>query len=174
MNESKYTWSPMETGTFVPVAVALGLSLLVIARSKGFVPVLDHANLAFHEAGHLIFGILGQTMGLYGGTLGQLVFPTVALVAFWHRKESVSFVFSGIWVCENFLNIARYMADARAQVLPLVGGGDHDWTRILSRWGVLHLDTKLAGLLSFLSWVGMLALVGWLAWRWRDESSNNN
>lgn len=33
-----------------------------------------------------------------------------------------------VWLGENLLNIARYLGDARAQVLPLVGGGEHDWT----------------------------------------------
>lgn len=42
------------------------------------------------------------------------------------------------------LNIARYVGDARAQVLPPVGSGGHDWTEILSRWGALALDTRIA------------------------------
>ena len=50
-----------------------------------------------------------------------------------------------VWLGENLFNVARYMADARAQELPLVGNGDHDWTEIFSRWNVLPLDERIAG-----------------------------
>lgn len=58
------------------------------------------------------------------------------------------------------------MADARAQVLPLVGSGEHDWTEIFSRWGVLGRDTGIAGFVTLLGWLGVLIAWGWLARRW--------
>ena len=58
---------------------------------------------------------------MYGGTLGQLAIPAGIAVAFWARRDAVGCAVMGFWYFENFLNIARYMADARAQVLPLVG-----------------------------------------------------
>lgn len=67
---------------------------------------------------------------------------------------------------QNWLNVARYMADARAQLLPLVGGGEHDWNALFARWGLLPHDTAIAGSVSFLGWTGMLACWCWLAWRW--------
>ena len=117
------SWNEVTTAKLI--ATSLGLLLLFIAVFRDndrFIFLIDHTNLAFHEAGHVIFGLFGQTLGLYGGTLGQLVFPLVALVAFWLRREAVSFALAGVWFFENYLNIAHYMADARAQVLPLVGG----------------------------------------------------
>jgi hypothetical protein len=85
------------------------------------------------------------------------------------RREPVSFALAGVWLFENFLNIARYMADARAQVLPLVGGGEHDWTEIFSRWRVLAYDTRIAGFVTFVGWSGMIAMALWLAWRWHED-----
>ena len=73
---------------------------------------------------------------------------------------------TGFWYFENFLNISRYMADARAQVLPLVGGGEHDWTAIFSRWGVLSSDTAIAAIVAGLGWLGMIGVWSWLVWRW--------
>jgi hypothetical protein len=35
------------------------------------------------------------------------------------------------WSGENMINVGRYIADARAQLLPLIGG-DHDWAVLLS------------------------------------------
>ena len=62
------------------------------------------------------------------------------------------------------------MADARAMVLPLVTAGDsdyieHDWHTIFSSLGMLQYDTKIAAVVSFLGWLGMLATVFWLRCR---------
>jgi hypothetical protein len=109
-------WLPLErTDVWLSVAAVCALFAIILFDDDGFVVVLDHANLAFHEAGHPFFGMLGGTLGLYGGTLGQLVFPIVAAVSFWRRRHAVGVALSGVWLFENFLNIARYMADARAQ-----------------------------------------------------------
>ncbi|WP_028454869.1 hypothetical protein [Chitinilyticum litopenaei] len=149
-------------------AIALG-TLWVLWQALGgdqWVPLLDGANLLFHEAGHPLFGIVSERLTVYGGTLGQLVFPCVVLWHFWRRRESASAGVAALWLLENGLNIGRYMADARAQQLPLVGNGEHDWTEILSRWGMLQLDTLLAGLLRGACVLGMLAVLLVLARCW--------
>lgn len=153
------------------VGTVVALAFVYRASFDGFIPVLDHANLAFHEAGHVFFGIFGPTLGLYGGTLGQLVFPAVVTVSFWRKGAPVSTALGLLWLFQNFLNIARYMADAQAQRLPLVGGGDHDWFNILSRWGALSADTTLARLLTTLAWLGMFATSIWIGIVWlRDRN----
>ena len=134
------------TGFFALIAV-------LISDDDGFVYIIDDANLLFHEAGHLISGFLGPTMGLYGGTLGQLVIPVVCGVAFLRQGSWVSVSVSPLWLFENFFNIARYVADARAQALPLVGGGEHDWANILSRWRALEHDATMATILVVMGWV---------------------
>ena len=161
-------WHEVSTGKIIVTSVGLLLFFVILTRSTdGFVFLIDHANLAFHEAGHPIFGFFGERLGLYGGTLGQLFFPAVAATLFWLRREAVSFALAGVWFFENFLNIAHYMADARAQFLPLVGGGEHDWTNIFSRWGVLHYDTKIASAVNTLGWLGMTTMWLWSIWRWQ-------
>ena len=72
------------------VGVAI-ISLMILRSESGHVFLLDGANLLFHEAGHPVFGILGPTMGLYGGTLGQFVFPVVIIIGFWRQGAVVSF-----------------------------------------------------------------------------------
>jgi hypothetical protein len=56
------------------------------------------------------------------------------------------------------------MADARAQLLPLVGGGEHDWYHIFSRWDLLNRDTDIAFVTQMLGWLGM---IGCMVWLWR-------
>lgn len=163
-------WQPITNRAFLAASVSILILVLLLAVDEdGFLLVLDHANLVFHEAGHVIFGFLGPTAGLYGGTLGQLTFPAVTCAIFWRRGEPVPFALTGVWLFQNFVNISRYVADARAQQLPLVGGGDHDWFRILGRWGVLSSDTTFASLLSLAGWLGMIAAWGWLLLRWNQE-----
>ena len=147
--------------------------LLVVAwfsnTGERWVWFLDGANLLFHEAGHPIFGLLWSPLMVYGGTLMQLILPAVACGSFWTRRETASFAVACMWLSQNFWNIARYMADARAQELPLVGSGEHDWAMIFTDWDVLPLDTSIAGFTRMIGWAGMLAAAGWLTWRWRND-----
>jgi hypothetical protein len=164
-NDYHSDWPPLKPAEVgLSFAAVVALFAIIVFDDDGFVLLLDHANLAFHEAGHLFFGVLGATLGLYGGTLGQLVFPIVAVVSFWQRRHAIGVAFGGVWLFENFLNIARYMADARAQLLPLVGGGEHDWYLIFSRWGSLNRDTDIASVTRALGWLGMIGCILWL-WR---------
>lgn len=140
---------------------ALGLFALILLATD-FVPVLDHFNLAMHEAGHLLFAIFGSTASLYGGTLMQFVFPAAVTWQFHRQGQPLAAAAGVAWALQNLQYTALYMADARAQQLPLVGGGEHDWYIILGRWGLLNWDTRLAGLLEFSSWLGLAALAWWV------------
>ena len=167
----KCEWEPSTKTRLAGFAVGLLLFFLILFRSEpGFMFVLDHANLLFHEAGHPIVGLFSSRLEPYGGTVGQLAFPVILAVTCWRKGQAIGFAASCIWFFENWLNIARYMADARELQLPLVGGGDHDWNTILSRWGWLQYDTGIAAGLRVAAWVGMLASCAWLAWRgWLDR-----
>ncbi len=144
-------WRPVANAQLA----AAGAGILVLfywlaVDEDGFLTILDHVNLAFHEAGHLFFRPFGDTASLYGGTLGQLIMPAIAMIAFWRRRDTIGFFVAGVWFFQNFQSIARYMADARARLLPLVGGGDHDWFNIFYRWDALQRDTAIANLTSSL------------------------
>jgi len=105
---------------------------------------LDYVNLPFHESGHIFFRPFGETMQFLGGTISQLVWPFLLLFYFLRKKEWLSVSFCLFWFGENFLNISKYVADARAMVLPLVGGGIHDWNFLLSKWDLLKYDHAIA------------------------------
>ncbi|MFH2011631.1 MAG: hypothetical protein ABIJ37_02840 [Pseudomonadota bacterium] len=153
------------------IVFTTGFLLLIIALladNDGFIFIIDHANLLFHEAGHIIFGIFGSTLGLYGGTLGQLLFPVVTAITFLRQAALVSFSVSILWFFENFFNIARYMADARAHDLPLVGSGEHDWTRIFSSLGLLNYDTAIANFVRFIGWLGLISTMLFVTYQWNQ------
>lgn len=140
---------------------------LLLSGDPGWTPILDSANLAFHEAGHMFYGVFGDTAALYGGVLGQLTFPIVVMIVFFFRREVHGVAVGAIWAAQNLFNIARYMADARARELPLVGGGEHDFEHIFTRWGVLHRDVDIASTTRTIGWIGIAAALAWLAWRYR-------
>lgn len=117
---------------------------LLLAREPVFIPILDHVNLAFHEAGHIIFGFFGEFVQYLGGTLSQLLWPLVCMVHFRGRGDRVSAEVCLWWTGENLLNISFYAADAIRQDLPLVGGGVHDWTYLLTATGLIA-KTDLVG-----------------------------
>jgi hypothetical protein len=168
----RHEWDTVTKRKLVGFVVGVGLFLLLVLRSEpGFVFVLDHANLLFHEAGHPLVGAVSSRLEPYGGTIGQLAFPCVLAAAFWRKRRTLGFAAACIWFFENWFNIARYMADARRQELPLVGGGDHDWTTILVRWNLLQYDTRIAAVLGLVGWLGIAATCAWVVWRaWRDRA----
>jgi hypothetical protein len=137
-------------------------------RGNGWVPLLDDANFGVHEAGHPLFGIFSNRLAVYGGTLMQLALPAVCVFEFWRRRDTLSYALCGIWLGESVLNVARYMADARAMQLPLAGFGEnvlHDWNLIFSRWGLLQQDVILANGVRVIAWAGIAASLGFLAYR---------
>lgn len=104
----------------------------------------DFVNLAFHEGGHVVFGLLGvRFIMVAGGTLMQLILPGAATLHFLKRGEKISACIALFWLGQNFLGIGHYIADARAQQLDLLAGGVHDWTYLLETTGVLIHDEGL-------------------------------
>jgi hypothetical protein len=106
--------------------------------------LLDGVDLAIHETGHLVFAPFGEFVGFLGGTLFQLMLPVAFVVYFWRRTDRHAATVALWWVAQNCWNVSVYVADARAQALPLVGGGEHDWAYLLGRLGWLQYDQALA------------------------------
>ncbi len=164
---------PVTLTAFLGVAgFALLITIVRFKSGQDWVPILDSANLVIHEAGHPIVGLFSHRLMVYGGTLFQLLFPALVTFHFKRGGDAVGYVFGLVWLGENLLNVARYMADARTHLLPLVGGGEHDWSEIFSRWGVLDSDTAIAGFTAFLGWSLMAAAPARLFKAWLDTSQN--
>jgi len=125
---------------------------------------LDGVNLAFHEAGHLFFAFFGQTLQMLGGTIFQLGVPVLCSLHFARRGRAFETALCGVWLGESVMNVARYMADAQAMVLPLVGGGIHDWNWLLGRLDLVHHCRTLGAVVHGL---GSLIVVASLVASWR-------
>lgn len=163
-------WKPVSKPALGAWMAAYALFLLYALAHRGVAGPLDNFNLITHEGGHMLFGHFGRFLGLIGGTVLQLVVPLALAVYFARQRHLPGTAFGLFLFFQNFLVIAIYMADARAQTLDLVstGGGDiieHDWLNIFSDFGVLHHDRRIARLTDLLGWAGMVGSVAWFGWR---------
>jgi hypothetical protein len=152
-----------------------GFLMYAFSAHGGFL-FIDSANLVVHEGGHNLFGWFGPTLGLWGGTLLQWLVPLLLAAYFFSQRETAGFVFCLFFFFENWLYTATYMADARAQILPLVTTGDpdfveHDFYAIFTSLGILNYDTKIAAVVRVLGWCGMLAAAAWLSTRSQATAS---
>lgn len=136
---------------------------IVCLRRPDEYRLLDSLDLAIHETGHLVFAPFGEFLQMLGGTLFQLLVPVTFAWYFWKRQDRFAAAVVLFWVAQNFWNIARYIADARAQELPLVGGGEHDWAYLLGTLGWLRHDQTLS---TSVTAVGFLIFVAsiWFGW----------
>lgn len=125
---------------------------------------LDGVNLLIHEAGHVVFGPLGETMAVAGGTILQLFFPLAFVFHFWRRGRRFEAAVCGVWASESFMYTARYLGDARMQELPLIGGHIHDWNYLLGQAGLLERAEGLGVGLHMAASLAAIAFV-WLAWK---------
>jgi hypothetical protein len=163
-------WKPISRPALVAWLIFYLAFLAYAFSAHGGFLFIDSANLVVHEGGHNLFGWFGATLGLWGGTLLQWLVPLLLAIYFFTQRQIAGFVFCLFFFFENWLYTATYMADARAQVLPLVTTGDpdfveHDFYAIFSGLGVLNHDTQIAWAIRVLGWCGMIAVVCWMAAR---------
>ncbi len=137
-----------------------------------FGSILSGITLGVHELGHLLFSPLGRWLGVAGGSLTQALMPLAVAYGFLRQRDYFAIAVAGAWESMSLANLATYIADARAQELPLAspfaGDPEHDWHFLLSSTGMLRYDGHIAGwvrLAAFLVLAGSLALGAWLCVR---------
>jgi hypothetical protein len=169
-------WKPVSRIQLYAWLVFYGLLLLFLGAHWGELTLLDNVHLPIHEGGHLLFGWLGETLGLWGGTLLQLLVPALLAVSFAVRRELPGTVFCAFFFFHSLTGVATYMADALRQELPLVTVGaaadeaQHDWVRIFSSLGLLPHAIQIGNLTRLVAWAGMVGTLAWFAWRQRQTA----
>lgn len=139
------------------VIAGLFLFYLQWLKKDNYFSFLDFVNLGFHEAGHIFLGFFGRFIMFLGGTIFQLLIPAVCLAHLKRRGANLGWQLCLFWLGENLLNISIYAADAIKQELPLVGGGEHDWTYLLTE---THLIAHPAGVARVIFLAGS-AVIFW-------------
>ena len=125
-------------------------------------------SLPFHEAGHILLSPFGPFVTAAGGSALQVLVPVACWVAFstsspdpWGRMVAAW------WTGQNLLDLAPYIADARALRLVLLGGRTgaevegHDWEFLLGQLGLLQWDHRLAWTVHALGAALMITALAW-------------
>jgi len=136
---------------YLSFILLLPIVIYLIVNKGEFILFVDHLNLLFHEGGHGIFSIFGQFIYTLGGSLMQVIIPSLFILYFAVNRQRLGVQISLIFLAQNFMNIGVYVSDARDQNLPLIGGNNtyHDWTFILSRINMLEYDKTIGDIFYF-------------------------
>jgi hypothetical protein len=174
----KSDWDPIPRWALFAWTGFYLLFLYQLARGTGFLLLMDGVFVPIHEGGHLLFRFFGEFLNIVGGTLLQLGVPVALAIYFLFQRQAQGVAFCMFFFFEQFLPIAAYMADARAQDLPLLTIGEsdyviHDWNYLFGKFGVLPHDVQIAATVRFIGWLGMLSVAGWLIWRGLNDSARS-
>lgn len=133
------TWLP--SILLVPIIVWLILN-------RGQFSWIDNADLVIHEAGHVFFMFFGKFIYTLGGTLMQIILPSLIVWYFWKNNYRTGSQVGLLWLGQNFINISVYAADASTQALPLLGGNKvyHDWNYILGTLNLLLYSSAVGSM----------------------------
>jgi hypothetical protein len=139
-------------------------------QNPEFWSLFSAINLCIHEGGHILMRPLGDLPHVAGGTLAQLAAPVAAMLILGKQRDYFGVAFALGWLGTNLVGVGYYMADARAQALPLVtaegGGGDtiHDWNYLFGHFGLLAYDERIGVAVRGSAVVVMLAALAFGAW----------
>ncbi len=163
-------WQPVPRAVLLIASAFYALFLLQAMRGTGLASWMELVFVPIHEGGHLLFRFFGEFLNIAGGTILQLAVPLMLAAYFLFHRQLQGTAFCTFFFFEQLLPISTYMADARAQQLPLLTVGDadyviHDWNYLFGRFGVLDHDTQIAHAVRAIGWIGMLGTVAWMVWR---------
>jgi hypothetical protein len=169
-------WKPISRTAFIVWMGFYGLLLIYLAGHFSELTYLDNVHLPIHEGGHLLFGWFGPTLGVWGGTILQLLVPALLAAGFVTRADLLGTTFCAMGLFHSLTGVATYMIDALRLELPLVTVGApadeacHDWVRIFGGLGVLPHATQIGTATRLLAWTGFLATLAWFSWRYYQQT----
>jgi hypothetical protein len=170
LEQLENAWQPVSLAVMAVACAFYGLFLLQAAHGSGPLLMIDLVFIPIHEGGHLLFRWFGEFLAVAGGTLLQLGVPLMLAAFFFFQRQVPGTAFCLFFFFEQLLPVSVYMADARAQELPLLTVGDadyviHDWNYLFGRLGVLDHDIQIAHAVRIIGWIGMIGTLAWMVWR---------
>lgn len=116
-----------------------------------------------HELSHLAVFFMPAIFVAAAGSVGEISFVILMAYATFKAKSYFAACFVGLWLMLAFRSVGTYMADARAQQLPLIGPGEtvkHDWNYVFTQLGWLNADTAIGGTVQIIGVIiGVLSLL---------------
>jgi len=180
MTRFSVDWKPVSRVAFFAWLAVYLLLLIYLAAHISSLTFLDNVHLPIHEAGHLLFGWFGETLGVWGGTILQLLVPALLVAAFVVRGDLLGTTFCAFAFFHSLTGVATYMIDALRRELPLVTVGapadeaEHDWVHIFGNMGVLPHAIQIGTVVRVIAWLGFIATLAWFSWRYFNQQQSDN
>lgn len=152
LNKKQSSSSRLFIMRWLPSIIMLPV-IIWLVLNRGTYTWIDNADLVIHEAGHIFFSFWGKFIYTLGGTLMQIILPTLITWYFWRNNYQTGAQVGLLWLGQNLVNVSVYAADARAKSLPLLGGNKvyHDWEYILGTLNILQFDIEVGYLFFILA-----------------------
>ncbi len=124
------------------LSVLLGFLAVYFVVDRGHFTFVDGADLFLHRVGHTVFAFFGEFLRNAGGTVSQIVIPTLVVFGFMKGDYRPGVQVSLFWLGHNMINISVYASDARRQISSM-GARDkvHDWNYMLEILDLLRYDS---------------------------------
>jgi hypothetical protein len=127
------------------IAFLYSLTFLIDPISKSLEgSIINAVNLIFHEAGHWMFYICGDTIYTLMGSGTEVLIPVLCSIHLYSTNQKFSAYFLLYWVTIALVDVSIYIDDSIIMQIPLLGGDSatHDWNHILSEYNLLaHTHT---------------------------------
>ncbi|MBI3494474.1 hypothetical protein HY004_00625 [Candidatus Saccharibacteria bacterium] len=120
-----------------------------------------------HEASHLAFAFFPSIITAAAGSIGEVMFTLLVIIAALKGRTYFALIFGCIWFMLAANSAGMYMADARSQLIPLVGFSNqprHDWNYVFGQLGWLNADAFIGGALRGLGDIVGLVALGYGLW----------
>ena len=142
-----------------PLLAYLGYAGFRTLANPEYSSLFSGINFGIHELGHVLISFAGEFLMMAGGSIFQVVAPLAAALIFLRQRDYFGIAVAFSWLSLSLFELARYIGDARAQQIPLLGltsDPQHDWHYLLSKLGMLQSDLLFAGLTRL---VGVMILI---------------
>lgn len=121
-------------------------------------------SIPMHELGHFLFMPLGEMMTVLGGSLLEVLLPSILFVWFFKRECSGLASFALYLAGYGLIHVAAYMGTARNHdgmvFLSLDQNPEtHDWFRLFGWWGLLEHDTTVSAITTCIGVVVVLLAI---------------
>ena len=148
--------------SWVPSVIIIPVAIYFLSN-YGSYTLIDNFDLIIHEAGHAIFSFFGETIYILGGTLMQIIVPSLLIAYGLLSMKRTIFQVTVCLLAQNLINISVYAGDAMTQKIRLFGppGVKHDWHGILLKYNMLDYTDDIS--MFFLVMAGIMFLIAILS-----------
>jgi hypothetical protein len=110
-------------------------------------------QFGIHEVAHIVFSFLPQVFVAAAGSVSEVMFTLLIVVAAFRAKSYMAGVFGLLWVMLAMKSMGNYMADSIAMAMPLIGPSPdphHDWNYVFKQLGLLDASVGIGTLVQII------------------------